>query len=366
MAKDQITIFSTGNGDAILIEARGKRILTDINHRLSCEDDEDMLDCTEPIRTACADGHLHLFVLTHPDQDHVRCFTEVFHVGPPEKHESKPKDGEPKIVVDEIWCSPYPANGAYETDTSKPVLEEIKRRKELLGKVAGEKAGNRLRILDASKTTGDTFVDGIAWELLAPTTSEANIPKPKEGEEPASSNPSSLVIRWTITVDGKDNHILLAGDSTVDVWERIWADNKETLGRIAWHILVSPHHNSRHALGRRDENDVFQYSSAALSAIGQQQGLGWVVASSKKILNNDDDPPSWDAKQKYLKILAAGKKVDDGVKGRFLCTEDYDDGKAGHIVFRFTRNGPAESRGGSKGGAVVTAASRGGGYGNAK
>lgn len=363
MAKDQITIFAVGNGDAIFIEARGKRILTDVNHRAACEDDDEMPDIAGPIREACVDDHLHLFVLTHPDQDHLRGFTDLFHVGPPGSHEPNPKEGEPKIIVDEMWCSPYAADCAYETDCSRPVLEEIKRRKALVGKPEATIAGNRLRILDTSKTKGERFADGIAWELLAPTLQEAKIPKAKEGEPQPSSNPSSLVIRWAITMEDKDNYVLLGGDSPVEVWERIWADNKERCGRLAWHILVSPHHTSRYALGRKDEKGVFRFSDDAISALSQQQGLGRVVSSSKKIVQNDDDPPSWAAKQKYLEILAAGKAVDEAVKRRFLCTGEYDDGKPGHVPFRFTRSGPAEGRGGSKSGPVVTAASRGGGYG---
>ena len=144
---DKVTIFATGNGDAILIEARGKRILTDVNYLKAAQDEDDsMPDCGEDIRQACVDDHLHLFVHTHPDEDHLRGYTDLFHTGRPETHDPDPGDGIVKIIVDEIWCSPYSVNPK---DVSKPVIDEIKRRERLIGTNKGNKAGNRLRILEA-------------------------------------------------------------------------------------------------------------------------------------------------------------------------------------------------------------------------
>ncbi len=82
MAKeDKLTVFAIGNGDSILIEARGKRILTDIN--LKSDPTDNLPDLEEELRDACGHGALHLFVLTHPDEDHLRGFADVFHTGNP-------------------------------------------------------------------------------------------------------------------------------------------------------------------------------------------------------------------------------------------------------------------------------------------
>lgn len=360
----KLTIFATGNGDAILIEARGKQIMTDVNYRGDAQDggNDDCPDVGEPIRNACADQHLHLFVLTHPDCDHLQGYGDIFHLGRPETHDPKPKEGPAKILVDEIWCSPYGAEPNYTNDTSEPVVAEIKRRKALIGTAEGAKSGNRLRILDTSVTSGGIFSEGISWELLAPTPAEADIPEGNEECQP-SSNDSSLVIRWNISVDGGDNLILLGGDSSADVWERIGEQNLEDRpNRIAWHLLVPPHHTSRYVLGRKSEEGKFEFSDDAIVALSQMRGHGWVVSSSKAIKNNDDDPPSWSAKQKYLNILADGGSI-DSAKDRFLCTGEYDDGKPGNVVFHLTAGGPALDRGGPRRGPVVTVASRGGNYG---
>lgn len=362
--ENKLTILATGNGDSILIEAFGRRILTDVNYRGEAQDggNGDCPDIGEVVREACYDDHLDLFVLTHPDADHVRGFDALFHVGPPETHDPDPDDGPAKIVVDEIWCSPYAANPAY-TEESKIVVDEIRRRKSLRGTVEGNKPGNRLRILDTAGDVSGVFSPNLNWELLAPTPAEADIPAGDEDCRP-SSNGSSLVIRWNVVVDGRDNPILLGGDSTVDIWERIRDDNlNDTPGRLTWQVLVPPHHTSRYTLGRKDENDTFEFSDKAIEGLSGQQGSGWCVSSSKEIKRNDDDPPSWSAKQRYLKILANGGEVDAGVESRFLCTGTHNDGKPGHVVLYLTGRGATLSRGGTRKAAVVSAVARGGSYG---
>lgn len=361
---DKVTVFAAGNGDAIFLEARGKRILTDVNYCKAAQEGEDGYpDIGETIRQACVDDHLHLFVLTHPDEDHLRGFTELFHTGTPETHDPDPDEGSVKIIIDEMWCSPYGAEPNYTTDVSKPVIEEIQRRKKLLGTERGKQIGNRLRTLDAVNTPSGEFAARICWELLAPTPAEATIPEGEDDNRP-SSNPSSLVIRWAIGIDDRDNLVLLGGDSTVDVWERIRKDNHESSpGRLSWNILVPPHHTSRYTLGRKDENDQFHYSDEAIDALSGQQGTGWMVSSSKEILNNNDDPPSWSAKQRYLKILANGGEVSDDVRSRFLCTGEHDNGKPGNVVFYLTKRGPSQSRGGPKTSSTLSSVGGGGSYG---
>ena len=121
------------------------------------------------------------------------------------------------------------------------LIDEIKRRKQLIGTKEGDKNGNRLRILDTKSAPNGQFSNGIQWDLLAPTPEEADIPKGDEEDDHPSSNPSSLVIRWSIQIDGRDNLVLLGGDSTVDIWERILEDNREgSSGRMSWNILSLP------------------------------------------------------------------------------------------------------------------------------
>ena len=131
---NKITVFASGNGDSVLLQAHGRTVMTDINYRASLcqdEDNKEAPDFAPEIRTACPEDHLDVFVLTHPDKDHLAGFGELFHLGKSEDWDDDPEEGEVKIIVDEIWCSPYSANPHYTTDASKPVIDEIKATQEV-------------------------------------------------------------------------------------------------------------------------------------------------------------------------------------------------------------------------------------------
>ena len=111
--------------------------------------------------------------LTHPDEDHLRGFDDLFHAGLPTKWSYDADDDDRKILVDEIWCSSYAANPNDTTDVSKPLLNEIKRRKKLKGSDEGEENGNRLEILCADDEIQITR--SFKSNVLAPNDNEVDI-----------------------------------------------------------------------------------------------------------------------------------------------------------------------------------------------
>lgn len=370
---NKITFFVSGNGDSVLLQAHDRTVMTDINYRVSkCQDpdDHEAPDFAPDIRSACPKDHLNVFILTHPDQDHLAGFGEIFHLGPPDDWTDDPDEGPVKIIVDEIWCSPYAVNPHYTTDASKPVIAEIKRRKKLLGSAAGKKAGNRLMVMDTKSHQSGNVTNGLAWRLLAPTPEEADIPKSDDANNPNSSNPSSLVIQWTISISSKANYVLLGGDSTVEVWERIHDEVlNDRPSDLAWHILLAPHHCSRRSIGRVENSgtsdEKFVPSDRAEAALGEQKGNGHVVSSSNRIVRGGSTPPSFHAKNRYLKILAGDAEVTDDVRERFRCTGGEKSGdKPDHVEFKFSSKGPTKSLAVA---ATITgtgsASGRGGGYG---
>ena len=341
MANNRITFFACDNGDASLIEAHGLTIMTDINCRQSAIEEDPALDFAPLIRKACNDDRLTVFVLTHPDEDHLRGFGEVFHLDKPDNRDDDPDEGDLKIIVDEIWCSPYAAKPNYKTDVSKPILDEITRRKKLQGTVEGRKDGNRVRVLSADDGAKEKLTNGLEFRLLAPTEEEADIPKAASGSSENSSNPSSLVIQWTITVGNRPSKVVLGGDSTVEIWERIHQDYRDD--QIEWHVLLAPHHCSRHSMGRKEiENgkEVFIWSEDAIAGLNHPASLlAHVVSSSRKF--GGDRPPHPDARKRYYDILAKGGKVDEQVRKRFKVTAGKQGDDPKDIVFNFTSSGPA-------------------------
>jgi hypothetical protein len=346
------TVFASGCGDTIMLEAHQKVVLTDIHYRKTRaqdEDDDEVPDFAPDIRKACGNNHLDVFVSTHPDKDHVGGFAELFHCGHPDNWDPDPEDEEPKIIVDEIWCSPYGADPHYETAQSQALIEEIQRREDLLGTVEGTRDGNRLQIMDTASHSTGAIADNFEWRLLAPTPAEADIPKAEEGCPPYSSNPTSLVIQWSIKRNWGTNRFLICGDTSVEVLERLELEvQRKNPDHLAWHVLIAPHHCSRRSIGRVWNggcvDEEFEESAGALAALGEQRGKGFVVASSRRVVKGGDTPPSWHAKQRYLRILADGAAIDDAVKSRFKCTGGNEAGdKPAHVIFNITASGPTLS-----------------------
>ncbi|GJL61739.1 MAG: hypothetical protein NPIRA04_03930 [Nitrospirales bacterium] len=344
MALNNLTNFPVGNGDTTLIEVDEKTILTDVNYRMGAVDpDEDEYDFAPDWQKACLvsfkDYRLSVFVLTHPDVDHLRGFTELFYCGDPDTYKNRKSGDEKLILVEEMWISPHAEAPNYETDDSKLMFKEIDRRLALRGTTSGEKDGNRIKTLD---TDGDhktgSLTANISWEVLAPTLDEANIEDEEDSPEHASSNDSSLVIRWMLKVDGGVTRVLIAGDATVEVWDRIWNDYKRNTDRLKRHILLAPHHCSRGVMARKQEDDSYEFSDDALRALDQFDGDGFVVSSSKKVKRNDDNPPSWEAKQKYLGMLKKAKEKEH--ENRFLNPDTHKDDKPEPVVFDLTKSGP--------------------------
>jgi hypothetical protein len=311
------------NGDSILLRAGYKTVMTDLHYRTSSEDHYDI---KPEIENACSSGHLSYFIVTHTDKDHVRGFDEIFHRGKPEK------DRNGKILVDEIICTQYVLDLTNPSDEAKDLVNEIRRRNRLSGSES-EKDGNRLRVV----TAGDTIpVNGrLKGYVLSPSQVELDAADPK-GEQDGAINNTSIVVQW-IYQDGDKSamtKIILGGDAEREVWDRLSSD--ETKERLEWHISTAHHHCSLTPFAQKDENGKYQDNDNAVKAIDHPIGKSaFVVSSSRAIKKSKPNPPHYQAKSKWIKIL--------GKDDHFFCTATHSDGEPGPVTFELTQKGLKKS-----------------------
>ncbi|MDB5620421.1 metallohydrolase [Tardiphaga sp.] len=335
--------FKVGNGDMTLLECEsGRRILVDINIRSAADDEADETpDVAKQLKKKLdRDGkdrlYIDAFLNTHPDADHIRGLKEHFHLGDPSTW-SKVDD---KIIIREMWSSPIVFRRAKAKDEDHVLCEdaeawrdEARRRANKFKKEGTAEDGNRILILgeDVDGKTDDIAaivvkVDEVFSKICGTkdTSFEARLLAPMPAaddteEEILTKNNSSVIIRIDLKVSKVTKaRYLIGGDAEVAIWERIWERNKKVPERLAYDVLIAPHHCSWHSLSYdswSEKAEKAKVSEPARCALGQPLDGALIVASSKTIEDDESDPPCIRAKREYIDIL-------DPVKGEFKCVAE--------------------------------------------
>lgn len=365
----KIIFYPVDNGNMILLKLEDKTtILVDIHVRKKASDDNEenfydvMSHLKENLEKDSQDRYcVDTFVLTHLDEDHIRGLQDNFYLGDIDQYNDKEK-----IIIKETWCSERFWKRETESitlsDDAKAYNKEMKRRANL-HKDKGEqiqKEGNRAIIIgddeddegynniihkvgqSTSKVNNQTK-SNFKINILGPLEQQRN--EDKENFE--AKNRASVILQIEITVNGYVNKILLTGDAEVDAWE--YMREKYNNGFLEYDVLCVPHHCSMGSLGRKNNEDKYDISDDALDALSQAKEGAIIISSSKEILNDDKNPPHYDAKQEYLKIVDS--------KDDFICTEEHPDSKnVEPIIIEFTASGTQKKSGVSMG-KVSTASS---------
>ncbi len=147
--------YRVDNGDmALIFLETGRVILTDINIRGKADDPNDPTpNVAQQLRKVLKrdeKGRLYAdaFLLTHPDEDHIRGLMNHFHLGPPAAW-VKSSD---KILIKEMWSSPIVFRRADKKDhklcdDAKAWATEARRRVQLFKDAGWASDGDRVKIL---------------------------------------------------------------------------------------------------------------------------------------------------------------------------------------------------------------------------
>lgn len=325
-----ITFFPVDNGDMTLVTLEsGRRILIDVNIRDVTDEVRDVAKDLRDLLKVDAQGrpYVDAFLLSHPDQDHIRGLKANFHLGALNTYKEPPKGQPKKIVIREMWSSPMVFRRASKNHTLCEDAEawntEVHRRLDLFKAGQGLGDGDRVLIMgedengktdnlqailikvDTSFSTVNGSSDNsVSVRLLAPR------PKGSDDEEALrSKNHSSVITQFSIRAGSVSDACLFltGGDAEVAIWEAQWAKHKADPQWLRYDILQTPHHCSWHSLSHDSWSELGEkakVSKDARSALSQARAGGFIVASSKVITDDDSDPPCIRAEREYKQIAA--------------------------------------------------------------
>jgi len=334
--RNQGVVFpSVGTGDSTTIVIDDVHVVQVDLHHMEQANEEDskytpVLDfLKEHLPQRNSHPYLAVFALTHADKDHCQGFGALLDSG---------------IHIGELWATPRLWREYAEDDTelyedASLFHEEADRRVqaslEHIRAGRGIPSGDRVRIIgydtdfdDANHPYRDlpdeqrsfpgqlvTTVDGVDVS----DRFEAFIHAPFKDDCAAARNDTSLAMQVTLKNGDTKGRVFLLGDLAYPTLRRIFDRTKDT-DRVAWDLLLAPHHCSRKVMYAPNEQGEEELQQDIMDAFDYSQGeRAYVIASSEPIPRSNqpgDNPPHAKAKARYRELVDSEN---------FLCTQEYGD-----------------------------------------
>jgi hypothetical protein len=337
MKKDILKHYPVGNGDTTGIFLKdGTSIQTDCHYRAAGEDENDdskfdvKKDILYSIRNINNRYELDVFILSHADQDHCGGFRNNHYIGDPTKYgKSNYDNGE--ILIGELWIT----SRVFTTDQCDDALairNEANRRKRLHQDLDPKRFdhGNRLVIVGYD---GSESLDGVehvypgetvkTFNGVEQTTFSLFIHSPFKKtlvQSKADKDRNSASIIFQARFLGKESNdapicrLMMGGDADHYIWEEVLNKSKKhgNEDQLIWDILLAVHHCSWTFFNdvpysASEENQIPKETSLDLLDYGQKGG--YIIASSKEIIDDNDNPPHFPARNEYVKKVDTGNFV---------------------------------------------------------
>ncbi|NHZ85611.1 MAG: hypothetical protein GWP19_06995 [Planctomycetia bacterium] len=329
LPKNGLIFWPIGNGDSTTVRIEADEIIMqiDLNHMASAEDEDDehypiVDELIQFLPRKNGKPYLSIFVLTHPDQDHINGFKYLLE----------------KALIGEIWHTPRVFREFKKDlcDDAKTFKDEVIRRRDLNVEENGAvEIGDMLRVIghDDIFDNSDDYEDFPEyWHSYPGNIIDSVHGSPVENfkvfihapfkEDSASDrNNTSLAMQVEIKSNEKSLKSLFFGDREYPTIKQIFDiteenDNEEYL---EWDILLAPHHCSKKVMYWKDENDDDEeFKSDIIDAFEKSKNQGgYIIASCESDFSDEDgkNPPHMKARKRFEEIVDSG---------HFLCTHEND------------------------------------------
>ena len=344
LPKQGIVFWPVGTGDSTTICIDKDTVIqVDLNHLAkSGEKDDPHYEVVDELIKLLPKVNkkpfLSLFVLTHPDEDHIKGFEYLLE----------------NVIVSEIWFTPkvFMEYKPKLCEDANKFREEAERRKKLATKNKGKlETGDKIKIIGYNKIIDEEEFKNFPKELIMYPGEETNIIDDREfdeinifvhapfGDDLAGEKNETSVGMQVELYNGEDiGSVLLLGDLGYPIINKIFdlSLKRSNEDKLRWDVFLAPHHCSKSVMYYQDEDDEEEkLKKDILDSFENNKGsLGYIISSSEPVpsKNKDgDDPPHAKAKNRYEGIVDVGK---------FMCTQEHpNEKKTEPIVFSFGENG---------------------------
>lgn len=282
--------------------------------------------------------YLSVFVLTHPDEDHIRGFAELLK----------------EVTIGEIWDTPriFAEYKKDLCDDAKKFKEEVVRRTRVMIETQGQVgAGDRLRIIghDDLFERGDYARFPDNWrsypgDLIRsvegremPDLFEAFVHAPFKDDSAAERNNSSLSLLFTLKDGSNTAKAFFFGDREYPTIKKIFDKTKENHREeyLEWDVMLASHHCSKNVMYWHDPDDsdeVFRKDLMEDFEEYKRQGA-YLVSSCESDFSDESgkNPPHMKARKRYEEIVDSG---------HFICTHEHPNEKEPlPVMFELTSKG---------------------------
>lgn len=330
--------WDVGTGDSTTLIIKPGEVVAqiDIRHLEKADDPNEpewpIVDLLVKSLPKKANGrpYLALFVLTHPDRDHVQGFAELNR----------------RVDIGELWHTPKifrdQADDEQLCDDAKAFRTEAhRRRKAILANPANVRSGDRLRIIghddvledDKYKDIPEAFksrpghrvsmVDGVdrGQDFVA------FIHAPFSDDQAKDKNNTSLALNVALFDGDRYGQFFFFGDREYPTIKRIFQETEahpDNVGFLYWDVMLASHHCSKCVMYWQDEGDEDEVLKQDIMDYFEKYSrgeAGYVVASAHSDFTDEPGacPPHKKARDAYEEIVKAG---------HFICTHEYPSKKS--------------------------------------